>query len=508
MLRIPSIAILAAVLAAIVAAGAAQAQPYDNYVWQFPVVSNISSSADDLKTILQDEVQRILDAGHLAPQHAYMGDEVEEAYYLYAERGRVITTLAWAYPYLTTAQQSSARTYVANELSNANYAPWITTSKYIPSATGARHEVFPCQFVWNWDRWISEDGQYRPTVATLYGLWLWAYRANDWTVVSNNWTAIKTGYSSLSGQANIYGTMCAHIAMARMAQYMNDTTQRDAAINNLNTAFNDGKTFATIESRCSSQTTGYYRFMYRSTRVTDGTYQGWMFLNLTPEVGRYLYDYVRTDTLARTDQGKSRYPLWYALEAQYAVCWTSQESIGIPSEMGGMVFPVERWVRQASADTLRTWLVSAPDGRGDCYWLENLVQGIEAYGTLAWTDVRNGSQGDTTPPAAVSNLATSSPTTTSLTLTWTAPGDDGTTGTAAQYDVRYRTGGAVTTANWSGATQATGEPTPHVAGTGETFVVNGLASNTTFYFALETADEVPNWRRRFQQPLGHHVSQQ
>ena len=40
--------------------------------------------------------------------------------------------------------------------------------------------------------------------------------------------------------------------------------------------------------------------------------------------------------------------------------------------------------------------------------------------------------GDTTAPAAVSNLAAGSPTTNSITLTWTAPGDDGSTGTASQ----------------------------------------------------------------------------
>ena len=103
--------------------------------------------------------------------------------------------------------------------------------------------------------------------------------------------------------------------------------------------------------------------------------------------------------------------------------------------------------------------------------------------------------GDTTPPATTSNLATSSPTTSSITLTWTAPGDDGTTGTATTYDVRYRTGGAVVTTNWAAATQATGEPTPHSAGTGETFVVGSLSSSTVYYFGLETADEVPNWRQ-------------
>ena len=102
----------------------------------------------------------------------------------------------------------------------------------------------------------------------------------------------------------------------------------------------------------------------------------------------------------------------------------------------------------------------------------------------------------------MSHLATSSPTTTSITLTWTAPGDDGNTGTATTYDVRYRTGGAVDSSNWAGAGQATGEPTPHVAGTGETFVVSGLSSSTVYYFALETADEVPNWSAISNSPSG------
>ena len=125
-----------------------------------------------------------------------------------------------------------------------------------------------------------------------------------------------------------------------------------------------------------------------------------------------------------------------------------------------------------------------------------------------WSALSNSPSGttsastDTTAPAIVSNLATSSPTTSSLTLTWTAPGDDGTTGTATTYDVRYLTSGAVVTTNWASATQATGEPTPHIAGTGETFVVSGLTASTVYYFGLETADEVPNWSAVSNSPSG------
>ncbi len=98
---------------------------------------------------------------------------------------------------------------------------------------------------------------------------------------------------------------------------------------------------------------------------------------------------------------------------------------------------------------------------------------------------------DTTPPAAVTDLATSNPTAGSLTLTWTAPGDDGNTGTASSYDVRYSTS-TIDDTSWASATQVTGEPTPSAAGTGESMVVSGLSQSTTYYFAVKTSDEVPN----------------
>lgn len=103
----------------------------------------------------------------------------------------------------------------------------------------------------------------------------------------------------------------------------------------------------------------------------------------------------------------------------------------------------------------------------------------------------NAPPADSTAPAAVTNLATGTPAATSLRLTWTAPGDDGSTGTATSYDVRYLTA-TITDANWSSATQAAGEPAPQVAGSSETFTVTGLSSNTTYYFALKTSDEASN----------------
>ncbi len=106
--------------------------------------------------------------------------------------------------------------------------------------------------------------------------------------------------------------------------------------------------------------------------------------------------------------------------------------------------------------------------------------------------INDGGAADTTAPAAVSDLSAGSATSKSLTLSWTSPGDNGSTGIATQYDIRYSTA-TITSGNWASATQLTGITVPLVAGTTQDFIVTGLSANTTYYFALKTADEVPNW---------------
>jgi len=98
---------------------------------------------------------------------------------------------------------------------------------------------------------------------------------------------------------------------------------------------------------------------------------------------------------------------------------------------------------------------------------------------------------DSASPSAVTNLAISSPATNSLTLQWTAPGDDANSGTATTYDLRYSTS-EITEGSWVAATPVIGEPAPLSAGTVQSMVVSGLSANTTYYFALKTFDEVSN----------------
>src|SRR5262249_58209284 len=93
------------------------------------------------------------------------------------------------------------------------------------------------------------------------------------------------------------------------------------------------------------------------------------------------------------------------------------------------------------------------------------------------------------PPDAVTNLAVSSTGGSTVQLTWTAPGDDGSIGRAANYDVRYSTT-PIDANNFASATRALSPPDPQPAGATEQMTVSGLAFSTTYYFALRTSDEL------------------
>jgi fibronectin type III domain protein/IPT/TIG domain-containing protein len=115
-----------------------------------------------------------------------------------------------------------------------------------------------------------------------------------------------------------------------------------------------------------------------------------------------------------------------------------------------------------------------------------------------WSEISNPATGvpssdDTTAPAAITPLTTVVTTETSVTLSWDSPGDDGAIGTAAAYDVRY-SDALITPANFDAADEwTTAVPTPAVAGTAQSVEITGLITDQPYYFAIKTADEVPNW---------------
>jgi len=95
---------------------------------------------------------------------------------------------------------------------------------------------------------------------------------------------------------------------------------------------------------------------------------------------------------------------------------------------------------------------------------------------------------DTVPPAGVTDLRASDSSTSSITLTWTSPGDNYWDGQAKVFDLRYATF-PITPTNFSLATPAANLPAPAPSGAQQQFTINALQSNTTYFFALRFYDE-------------------
>lgn len=358
----------------------APAGEYDKYVWETPRVTGIDQSKTAaMRDELALQVQQVLDTPPLGPLRVAYGDIPFEAYYLYFERGRVITTLAYAYPYVSPDQQAAIKKYVRGLLASAEQAPWnegILDQKY-----GAERRLYKTPV--REGRYVTQDKKPIPTLHVLYGLWLYGDRTGDWEPIQQNWDKIRQRYlQGAPKEPMLYGQMSAHIAVARMAKRFGDAGTQSAAEAALAADFNVGKDTAAMDER--EKKTQYAKFYDpRNRSAIPG--MPFMFLDASPEVMRFVADNAKDQAVQRIESLKRRFPLWWLHQAPYGTRWTGDESKGAPPDLFGMVYNVERWVKQTPADQLAVYMRSAPLGIGDSYWIEGLVQTIEAFGTVQWS---------------------------------------------------------------------------------------------------------------------------
>lgn len=155
------------------------------------------------------------------------------------------------------------------------------------------------------------------------------------------------------------------------------------------------------------------------------------------------------------------------------------------------------WDAAAVVDTTR---VPKPGGQAETLVVAGLSAGAWWFALKAADEVPNWSGLsnivgtsliDTMPPAPVSDLATGFATTSGITLTWTAPGDDGNDRAASQYDLRYALT-PITEETWAEAWRVEGVPAPAAAGATESFLVTNLEMGVTYSFALKAIDDAHN----------------
>ena len=99
---------------------------------------------------------------------------------------------------------------------------------------------------------------------------------------------------------------------------------------------------------------------------------------------------------------------------------------------------------------------------------------------------------DTTPPNTIADLEVVNVTTMTITLQWTAPGDDDTVGYAEEYDLRVSYD-SITTTSFTQAYRITGDLGPVPSGLIQQNVIDNLQPDSIYYFAMKSRDDADNW---------------
>jgi len=115
-------------------------------------------------------------------------------------------------------------------------------------------------------------------------------------------------------------------------------------------------------------------------------------------------------------------------------------------------------------------------------------------GTSDRLEVSAIDENDTTPPADPRALTSTSVASSSVTVQFIAPGDDGTIGTVTGYDVRYRTASPMTQDNFTDpqSMKALASISPVPSGQLQTIELDGLLPETEYWIGVQAFDKCHN----------------
>jgi hypothetical protein len=119
------------------------------------------------------------------------------------------------------------------------------------------------------------------------------------------------------------------------------------------------------------------------------------------------------------------------------------------------------------------------------WWAEAEKSMILFSGDDFWTS-------DSVAPSAIVDLSVKRVGGNSVTLGWTAPGDDGIDGIATRYEIRYSTSEITESTNLYGLPSFHSVPDPKPPGSSELWTIDELHVGTPYYFVVRVVDEVGN----------------
>lgn len=464
------------------------AQDRSIYIWETPVAYNVNAPQQMINE-LRKEIDTLFKYNAMAPLRVFYGDIIWESYFSYLEPSRSVLTLARAYNHLTPAQRLNVKQYIREELSNPISTPWTRTSTQILSRTdGKRREYHLLDQVWGSNNISDIDN--RPVLHLLYGIWLYSFNSKDNSIIQENWTKIKQYYQAFkSRELKLPSGIGAAIAVARMSLIMNDTQTYQTALNDINNSLAFQGLIESAKNFAYNGNQGWDApYPYNTDRQRKLIFMGWIYLNISPELCRFLDDYYHQQVVTEHQSEVKKFPYWWVRSVPYFSRWTGDESVGLSSEVCGMASPIERWLLKKDANSFSLYTRSVPYCIGDSHWLEMLIDNIELYGQTQWVDVRN--YNDSIPPNSVTDLQIEYHNSSAY-LIWTTPSDNGLNGRPFNYWFRYSKD-PIDNNQWNQYQIIPYNKTIKSAGESDTLKLPELGSDPLYYIAVKSSDDFNN----------------
>jgi outer membrane protein assembly factor BamB len=356
-----------------------------------PVVAaspvTVAVTVDQLKQTLTQEVQKIINAGHLKPGFFSSGlidlklnglcaDQYQDYFHSPAD---TLYTLLRALPYLPPDVAQSARAYLQTEYAaypplTINHVGWkVGANRQVydvpPEVAGDMANLTAGRYTLEFPGW---PGQTIPPF-TFYALWKYAV---DFGGAQQLFTQAKGKLPPVPSDAVLEKFPFAHnafiagyvgyIELAKLAGDMTEANNKQPTLNTLlsKRAANFNKDTPYTETNSNTQPPVYCRSLSASRN----------FIYLVPELGDYLHNNALTKVQTAVTEYNRVSPYWFVSWYEDSVAEAMfQPLYDVPS-----MFAAKALVLDQPRTELAKYLDVPAYARGDLFYLQNLILAIEA----------------------------------------------------------------------------------------------------------------------------------
>ena len=345
--------------------------------------SGTTLNDNDLRSRLESEVTKIMDAGNLRPgyyNNGQYGNYSEFADY-FDNPGDTLYTLSIAYPYLSSGLQTRVRdyltgyfdTYFDNEMiSSIGWKDGAAREAMpLPSEVQASLASHPASAAYN-PRWTWS---YPPF--NLYAMWKYTQivtgdRSTAYTLASQKISSLLSSSAGLTTdqiaqepfELNAY--IAGYIGFTQL--YAAAGANNPTLLSQVNTELNRLQSLRASQFEKDTYWTADNRYHLRTMNLSRN------FIFMTPELGTYLNNSIRSEVAAAISEYNDTGPYWFVTRYNAAVNEGGRQNLYDSPAL----FQAKAMILKESRAQLTPYLDVPAFERGDLFYLQNLVAALNA----------------------------------------------------------------------------------------------------------------------------------